>query len=158
MHGNKFGVAFGRTARGGAVKINSDTIRTHFHIQIYERVRAVSLTGMARPPPHHRYNSAAPRYNNATPCYTGATPLLRNATRELRYCYGTATPRYTIATKPLRRRCHKTPRTPTAHLYRHHFDGQFKNFTPVLPNINLHYTALTNSTFSANSTPVSGKK
>lgn len=38
MHGNKFGVAFGRTA-GGAVKINSDAIRTHFHIQIYERVR-----------------------------------------------------------------------------------------------------------------------
>lgn len=45
MHGNKFGVAFGRTA-GGAVKINSDAIRTHFHIQIYERVRVAS-----RPPP-----------------------------------------------------------------------------------------------------------
>lgn len=53
MHGNKFGVAFGRTA-GGAVKINSDAIRTHFHIQIYDRVRAASLPQLAGRCRHRR--------------------------------------------------------------------------------------------------------
>lgn len=68
-------------------------------------------------------------YSSATPHYRSATPLVRHRYASLHNCYATATP---VST-----------RTPTALLNRHHFDGQFKNFTPVLPNINLHYTALT---------------
>lgn len=93
-----------------------------------------------------RHTIVTAALHHATTTLRHATPVLRRCYAPLRECYGTATPRYTIATQPLRH-FHKPPLTPAAHLYRHNFDGQFKNFTPVLPNVNLHYAALTNSTF-----------
>lgn len=109
----------------------------------------------------HRHTIATTPLHQATATLRHATPVLRRCYGTLLSCYASATAPLRHATQLLRNRYAATINrhaTPTAHLYRHHFDGQFKNFTPVLPNINLHYTALTNSAFSTNSTPVSGKK